>query len=187
MMQPLLPILSGCRLRSLCKSALICCALWSSTVDAIIFNLNNRAVPRLYIRVGDGGGNISEVAFSVPAGRVGDGSAITGTPTIRIHARLRASAANPLTAFLTVDSFTNPLAIDDPGSTGTIPFSQISWTARDGDIPSGTFTGSIDQPIVDFPGSPHNLDDILTFRYANTLALEAGTYKGRATYTFAVP
>jgi hypothetical protein len=160
--------------------------LCSTAAEAITFNLNNRANPRISIRVGGGGSNISEVAFTVPAAQLGDGTAITGSQTIRIQVQIRASGANPLTAFLTVDSLTYPLEIDDPGSTSTIPFSHISWTAQDGDIPSGFFTEAIDQPIVDFFSS-QRYRDFHTFSYENTLELEAGTYTGQVIYTWAVP
>ena len=168
-----------------CKLFLIGILLCSATAEAITFNLNNKAKPRIKIQVG-AKNSISEVAFSVPAAQLGDGTVITGSQSIRIQVEIRASGANPLTAFLTVDSFTNPLQIDDPGSTSSIPFSHISWSARDGDIPSGTFTGSIDQPIVDFRSNQRYLD-FHTFSYANTLDLEAGTYTGRVIYTWAVP
>ena len=160
--------------------------LWSTTAEAIIFDLKNQANPQIKIRVGGSGGNISEVAFTVPAAQLGDGTAITGSQTIRIQVQIRASGANPLTAFLTVDSLTNPLEIDNPGSTSTIPFSHISWTSRDGDIPSGSFTETVDQPIVDFVSS-QRYRDFHTFSYENTLDLEAGTYNGHVIYTWAVP
>jgi len=160
--------------------------LWSATAGAITFNLNNRAKPRISIQVGAPGNNISEVAFSVPASQLGDGTTITGSQTISIDVEIRASAATPLTAFMTVDSFSNPLMIDDPGSTSSIPFSQISWTAQDGDIPSGRFEDTVGQPIVDFTSS-QGYSDVHTFSYANTLDLEAGTYSGRVIYTWAVP
>jgi len=162
---------------------LLCSA---TTEAAITFDLKNRANPRISIQVGAKGNQVSEVAFLVPASQLGDGTLITGTPAIGIEVEIRASAANPLTAFLTVDSFSHPLTINDPGSISRIPFSQISWTARDGDIPSGRFTDSIDQPIVDFPSS-QGYSDVHTFRYDNTLGLEAGTYTGRVIYTWAVP
>jgi len=157
--------------------------LESTAAEAITFNLNNRANPRISIRVGGGG---SEVAFTVPAAQLGNGTAIPGSRTIRIQVQLRASGANPLTAFLTVDSLSHPLEIDDPGSSSTIPFSHISWTSRDGDIPSGSFTETVDQPIVDFVSS-QRYRDFHTFSYENTLDLEAGTYSGQVIYTWAVP
>ena len=169
-----------------CKVFLTGCLLWSATAEAITFNLNNRAKPRVSIQVGAKGNKVSEVAFSVPASRLGDDTVITGSQTISIELEVRASAANPLTAFLTVDSFSNPLTIEDPGSTSSIPFSHISWISRDGNIPSGSFEDSINQPIVDFASS-QGYNDVLTFSYANTLDLEAGTYTGRVIYTWAVP
>lgn len=170
-----------------CKIFKLGIMLWSAAAGAITFNLKNQASNEISIKVGTGSTKVSEVAFSIPASQLGNGTTITGSPTIKIKVEIRATGTNPLTAFLTVDSFTNPLQIIDPGSTNSIPFSQISWTSRNGDIPSGTFAGTIDQPLVDFPSSQRKLDDFHTFIYANTLSLEAGTYTGQVTYTFALP
>jgi hypothetical protein len=169
-----------------CPIVLMIFLLWPARTEAISFNLNNRAAPRVRIQVGAMGNKVSEVAFSVPASQLGNGTLITGSETISIVLEVRASAATPLTAFLTVDSLSHPLTIDDPGSISSIPFSQISWTAQDGDIPAGHFEDTINQPIVDFPSS-QGYSDVLTFQYANTLDLEAGTYSGRVIYTWAVP
>ena len=173
-------------IHSCCKLFLMVILLWSAAAGAINFNLKNNARPQLSIQVGKGNKNINEVAFSVPASQLGNSSVITARPGIKIKLGIRATGAIPLTAFLTVDSFSNPLEIDDPGSS-TIPFSQISWSARQGDIPSGTFTGTINQPLVDFTSSQRKLDDFHIFSYANTLDLEAGTYTGRVIYTWAAP
>jgi len=175
------------RIHTSCKLFLITLLLWSATAGAINFNLKNKARPQLSIQVGKGNKNINEVAFSVPASQVGDGSVIAAKPGIKIKVEIRATGAIPLSAFLTVDSFSNPLETNDPGGTSTIPFSQISWTARKGAIPSGTFTGTINQPLVDFTSSQRKLDDFHSFSYANTLDLQAGTYTGRVIYTWAVP
>ena len=176
----------GHHLHTVLKSLLAGTALWCATADAIIFNLNNRANPRINIRVGAGGKNISEVTFTVPAGQIGDNNPITASGSIRIQVQIRASAANPLTGFLTVDSLSNPLENTDPGSTSSIPFSEISWTAQNGDIPSGTFQDEIDQDIVSFQSS-QRYRDFHTFSYANTLEIESGTYEGNVIYTWAVP
>ena len=173
-------------IHSCCKLFLMFILLWSTAAGAINFNLKNKASPQLSIQVGKGKKNINEVAFSVPASQLGNGNVITAKPGIKITVKIRATGATSLPASLTVDSFSNPLETNDPGSS-TIPFSQISWTARRGDIPSGTFTGAINQPIVDFTSSKHKLDDVHTFSYANTLDLEAGTYTGRVIYTWAAP
>ena len=158
--------------------------LWSAAAEAIVFNLANRATPRITIRVGGSGGNISEVEFNVPATRIGNGTAVTGSPAIRIQLDVRASGASPLTATLSADSLSYPLTHSDGGS--SIPFSDISWTAQDGDIPAGTFTGVTDQVIVSFPSS-RRIRDWHTFSYANTRDVEAGDYVGRVVYTWAIP
>ena len=173
-------------LRILAVLFILACALWSAIADAIIINLNNRATTRLSIRVGGGGNTISEVSFSVPATQLGNSTAITGTPDIRFRLQIRASGASPVTASLSVDS---PASLDntDIASSSSIPFSDISWVSRDGDIPSGSFAGSgPGQHIVDVQSSQRYID-FHTFSYANTATLEAGTYEGRVIYTFAAP
>jgi len=161
-------------------------SLWSTTVDAQTFNMNNRAVPRITIRVGSGGGNVNQVSFTVPANQVGNDTAVAGSNRIRVEARIQATAANPLTGYLTIDSFTNPLTNDSPSSNATIPFSEISWTASDGDIPGGVYQEEVDQPLVSFQSS-QRYRDFHTFSYANSEVIESGTYEGRVIYTWAVP
>ena len=160
-------------------------SLWSATVDAQTFNLNNRATTRITIRVGNNN-NVNTVSFSVPANTVGNDTAVTGSNRIRIEARIQATAANPLTGYLTIDSLTNPLINNSPSSSETIPFTEISWTARDGDIPLGSYQEMVNQPLVSFQSS-QRYRDFHTFSYANTEVIEAGTYEGRVTYTWAVP
>ena len=173
-------------LRTFALILLLACAVWSAVAEAIIFNLNNSAVTRIAIRVGGGGNNISEVSFTVPAAQLGDGTSITGTPGIRFRIQIRASGASPVTASLTVDSPAS-LANTDIASSDRIPFSDISWVSRDGDIPAGTFTGTgPGQHIIDVQSS-RRYTDFHTFSYANTATLEAGTYEGRVIYTFAAP
>ena len=173
-------------LRKLAVLFILACALWSAIADAIIINLNNRATTRLSIRVGGGGNTISEVSFSVPATQLGNSTAITGPPDIRFRLQSRASGASPVTASLSVDS---PASLDTTviASSSSIPFSDISWVSRDGDIPSGSFAGTgPGQHIVDVQSSQRYID-FHTFSYANTATLEAGTYEGRVIYTFAAP
>ena len=168
------------------KGLLVSTALWCTTADAVTFNLNNRATPRINIRVGAGGSNVTEVAFAVPASQIGNSTAVNASGSVRIEVEIRASAATPLTGFLTVDSLSNPLENTDPGSTSSIPFSEISWTARDGDIPSGSFKDEINQDIVSFQSSQRYRDSH-SFSYANTMLIESGTYEGHVIYTWAVP
>lgn len=159
----------------------------ATAAAAINFDLTNRAKPKISILVGKHGKkNTNEVLFSVPASQLGNGTAITDSRSIIIQVDIRASGANPLTGFLTVDSFSQPLKNTSVTSTSTIPFTEISWTARDGDIPSGRFNGTQNQPVVNFQSS-QRYSDYHTFSYANTLAIESGIYEGRVTYTWAVP
>lgn len=172
--------------RTALKTLLVGTALWCAAADAIIFNLPNRNNPRIQIRVGAGGNNITQVAFTVPASQVGNGTSVTAATPVFIQVLIRASGANPLTGFLTVDSLSNPLQNTDPGSTSSIPFSEISWTSQDGDIPGGTFQDEIDQDIVSFQSS-QRYRDFHTFTYANTLLIESGSYEGHVIYTWAAP
>lgn len=169
---------------------LIASVFFSSTllcplsIDAITFNLKNKAPPKIRIYVGKGG-NVSEVAFSVTASQLGTGTVITGSPPVEITLEIQATAANPLTGFLTVNSLSHPLTIDS-GSGNTIPFSEISWTASEGVIPSGVFNETLAQPVISFPSS-QGIEDVHTFHYENTRAIEAGTYEGRVIYTWSAP
>ena len=174
------------RLLPLLKGLLLGVSLWSVAAEAIQFSLNNRATPRISIRVGNAGNKISVVTFTIPASQLANGTAISGSSTIRIQLDIRSSAANPLTGFLTVDSVSNPLKNTAPGSTSTIPFSEVSWTAQDGDIPSGSYQGIQDQAIVNLQSS-QRYRDFHSFSYANSLDIESGTYEGRVIYTWAVP
>ena len=173
---------------SLWGATLASLSLWSTSVDAQIFDLNtnNRARPYIRIRVGNGGrNNISEVSFTVPATQVGNGTPI-GSPDapIRIELWIRATADDSLTGVLTVDSLSEPLK--NTASSTTIPFSEISWTASNGDIPSGVYQETANQPLVSFQSS-QRYRDFHTFSYANTLVIEAGSYEGSVKYTWAVP
>ena len=97
-----------------------------------------QAPPEVSIQVGAKTG-VTTVTHDLPASQVGDGSPITGTPdNVLIEA-----SARPTGFIITVDSST-------PLSNGAhmIPFTDISWTAKKGDIPSpnlegGTYSGQV--------------------------------------------
>jgi len=137
------------------------------------------------IRVGSAGG-ITTVRHNVPATNVGDGTPVAGTPNnIRIEASAR--RANIFSALftnfiVTVDSST-PLT----NGTDIISFTNISWTAQDGDIPSGSFTGSPAQVILTPTSAIWRVRDRHRFYYNNTQIIPYGTYTGRVTYTVSVP
>jgi hypothetical protein len=150
--------------------------------EAFVFNIQNEAIPEIAIQVGSGGKAISTVSFDVPVDGVGTGVPIAGNRSIRIRLIIRSPALKPLTGFLTVDSAT-PL---ESGSGATIPTSDIGWTSRHGDIPSATYTGSVNQVLVSFTGSLR-VDDWHTFSYVNRRVYDAGTYSGQVTYTWSAP
>ncbi|MBW2635485.1 MAG: hypothetical protein JRE14_15485 [Deltaproteobacteria bacterium] len=69
----------------------------------------------------------------------------------------------------------------------TIPFTDISWTSQDGDIPSGRFDGSSAQVILGATSAFWHIRDWHTFTYDNTRVLPGGTYSGTVTYTVSIP
>ena len=155
---------------------------YSKIAEAVVFTLKDAAPPEILIPVGGGGKSIHTVTFDVPLANAGDGTPVTGSRRIWIRLEIRSTAATHLTGFLTVDSST-PL---DNGAGGTIPVSDISWTAEDGDIPSGTYTGTSNQLLASFTSSVR-VRDRLSFSFANTSLYDAGTYTGQVTYTWSAP
>lgn len=147
-----------------------------------MFTLKDAAPPEILIQVGGGGKSIHTVTFDVPLANAGDGTPIAGSRRIWIRLEIRSTAATPLTGFLTVDSST-PL---DNGAGGTIPVSDISWTSEDGEIPSGSYTGTSNQLLASFSGSLR-IRDRLSFSFANDALYDAGTYTGQVTYTWSAP
>jgi hypothetical protein len=143
------------------------------------------APAEIRLRVGAPVG-ITMVTHSVPAANVGDGTPVAGTPnSVLIEASAR--RANIWQAIFTrfiisVDSST-------PLSSGgnTISFTDISWTAQDGDIPSGSFSGTSGQVILGPTRAFLQVRDWHTFYYNNVRIVPYGTYTGRVTYTAAIP
>jgi hypothetical protein len=145
------------------------------------FNIGNGARPRISILVG--GGNIRTVEFTVPAAALGNGIPITSSPSIPILLVIRGPAGNPVTGILSADSFSHPLTNSNGN---TLPFSDISWVASDGSIPSGAFSEDTKQILATFQSSKLIFDSH-TFSYANTRGAAAGTYNGTIVYTWAAP
>ena len=137
------------------------------------------------IRVGAPTG-LTTVTHNVPATQIGDGTPIEGAPaSVLIEASARratARAGNRIRFIISVDSST-PLS----NGTNTIPFTNISWTAQDGDIPSGNFNGSPAQVLLDPARARFLVRDWHTFYYNNTQILPYGTYTGSVIYTVSVP
>ena len=136
-----------------------------------------KAPPEVSIQVGTITG-VTTVTHELPASQVGDGTPITGTPEdVLIEA-----SARPAGFMITVDSST-PLS----NGTHTIPFTDISWTAKKGDIPSGRFNGTSTQVILQPNLGMQRVKDRFTFIYDNTRVVPYGTYAGSVTYTVSVP
>lgn len=77
------------------------------------------------------------------------------------------------------------------GAGDTLPFSTISWVSSGaGDatatIPSGTFAGGSTQTLLSLARN-NWFESCLTFSYANSQLVAAGTFTGRATYTLSAP
>ena len=123
---------------------------------------------------------MSEVNFTIPSTNVGDGTPVTGAPRIRVLVAARAAPPNSRSVELVADS-SNPLT----NGRSPIPFTTISWSSSDADIPSGTFNGGI-QLLMSFLNSRIIFSNH-TFSYSNSQILEAGTYTGTVTYTLSMP
>jgi len=155
---------------------------YTNIADAVVFTISDGTVPVIFLQVGSGGGTINQVNFDVPAANVGDGTAVDGDLIITFYLYLRATAANPLTGFLTVDS-SNQLT-----SSGgmQIPMTDISWVSRWNDIPSDSFSGSANQSLASFVSSLWVVEQ-QRYVYSNQTIYEAGIYNGQVTYTWAAP
>lgn len=157
--------------------------VWIPASEAVTFNIKNNAKAQISIRVGAGGKNVSTVDFTVPVTELGNGTPLTSPIPIKIRLAVRGTAGNPVTGILSANSFTHPLTNSNGN---TLPFSDISWVASNGNIPPGSFNQDTTQILATFQ-SPDRIDDILIFSYANTLSTAAGTYNGRVVYTWAAP
>jgi len=160
--------------------ALAAFLLFATAAEAITIVLPDAPRPRIRIQVGGPGGGIDVVTFTVPATNVGDGTPVTNPTPIEVRVEFRAAPANSRTAVLTANSST-PLS----NGVDTIPFTTISWTSSDPDIPSGTFNGGV-QTLMSFLNS-RRVTSFHTFTYANDVVVAAGTYTGRVTYTLTAP
>ena len=151
--------------------------------------------PFVYIQIGHGQfgvlglfgaptGQVDEVTFDFAAGVLpGDGTPIVGTPEIPI-AVLGYRGGRRARFTVTMNSSV-PLmnSNGDP-----LPFNEISWTSRDGDIAGGTFSQGASQTLFSMNiSSPRGrgVIDYLTFRYANDTVYPPGSYTGRVVYTIA--
>ncbi len=143
------------------------------------------APAELRLQVGSPSG-VSTVVHDVPAAHIGDATPVTGAPNsilIDAYARMPNIIQAIFTQFIiSVDS---SIPLSNGGY--TIPFTDISWTAQHGDIPSGVFQGIPGQVVAGPTRAFYRLRDWHTFSYNNTRVLPAGIYSGRVTYTVSIP
>ena len=106
-----------------------------ATSDALLFSVQP-GPPFIYIEVGSNTQTIDTVTFTVPTGPgAGNGTPFVGAPVIPITV-LGYSGGNQSNYRITMNS---AAGLSSP--TGArIPFSEFSWTTRDGDIPPGNST-----------------------------------------------
>jgi hypothetical protein len=183
-------------------------ALVPATAQAWVLTINpgRRA---LYLQVGVGSANadnstVNVVSVTVPAAQVGSGTAqamtsdstaaisffdnfVVCTPPQQVYvgAFFRQPSTTANAASLQVS--TPPALTSGPNS---IAFTEISWTSTalgnpTADIPPGTFSGGTQ--FLRSIGSNRWVENCLSFSYANTGLVPAGTFTGRATYTLTAP
>jgi len=170
--------------------ALVACSMQG---HALRFNIAP-ADPFVFIQIGSGElsgyglfgpptNAINVVTFALPtAGAAGDGTPIVGDVVIPF-AFLGFSTKKQTNFVVTMDSSSGLIN----GATGDrIPFTEISWIAQDGEIPSGQFDGSANQLLREYNmhgNRAKGIVDYLTFSYANATVYPGGTYSGRVVYT----
>jgi hypothetical protein len=134
-----------------------------------------------------GGGTVDMTSNSTVSASPYDGFAFCTTPAqVYVGGFHRRPFLSNGTATLTV---TTPATLGN-GSGQTIPFTEISWVSGGANdatptIPSGTFNGGT-QTLLSVPRNTW-FESCLTFRYANSQRVAAGTFTGRAVYTLTAP
>ena len=154
--------------------------------------------PQITLRVGQTGGTISLVTFTVPAASAGNGVPIDGVSNaasraaqavfpacaagVRIWARARSTLALPRVATLSVNSSGSMIS-----GANSIPFTNIDWVTSGGvEIPSGVFSGAASQNLMTINTS-NEVSVCLQYRFLNATVYPAGTYNGQLTYNLAMP
>ncbi len=159
--------------------------LLSSFALAEIVFIKKGAPSEVRVTIGADTG-VTTVNYDVTATMSGDGTPISGTPAgvlIQVSSRkATAKELNRVYYILTADS-----SVPLTNGVDTIPFTNISWTSQDGDIPDGRFDGTSSQVILGPTRSREQVSDWHTFTYDNVLSLPAGVYTGTVTYTISIP
>jgi hypothetical protein len=152
------------------------------------------ADPFVFIQIGSGelsrfglfGPPVSEinvVSFPLPSpGSAGNGTPVFGEPVVPIA--FHGFTTKKQTNFVvTMDS---SAGLVNSATGDRIPFTDVSWETRDGEIPAGQFDGTANQTLREYNlrgNRAKGIVDFLTFVYANTSVYPGGTYRGRVVYT----
>jgi hypothetical protein len=174
-------------------------ALAAPGANAVTVVIGNGGA-QIQLRIGQTGGTISRVTFTVPAASAGNGTPIVGTTNaaagsaqggafpacpannVRVWARARAPVANTRTATLQVNGSGTLVS-----GVNSIPFTDFDWITTNGpEIPSGAFSGSATQALMSFMNS-REVGMCLQFRFLNNTVYPAGTYNGQLIYNLAMP
>jgi hypothetical protein len=145
----------------------------------------NIVVPKvMYLQVGTGtvaapSATIDTVNWTLTAAQVGSATAITGTPTAALNARVVANNGN-----VTFTATGSGTGLVGPVGSAIIPWSQILPTASAGTLIHPPITG-VAQTVTATSGVV-NQTATYAFDYSNTNAQMAGTYTGVVTYTASI-
>lgn len=151
--------------------------------DNATVNLVSVAVPPASIAAGA----LAMNSNSTVTNSAYDGRPYCAANQVYVGGMFRRTGGGNTAATLTVAT-TAPSLVSAAGD--TIPFSDISWTSGGrGDatptIPSGSFTGGT-QTLLTVSRNTW-FESCLSFSYANTRNVAAGTFSGRAVYTLSAP
>lgn len=191
--------------------AAVAAGLFAAHEAGAVFTFTAFGSPRrITLQVGSANTTVNSVTFDVNnAGLFLAPAPVTGTPgngtpgttpangtEIRVTTRIPASAGGARVT-LTVDSSAGLTCVGGSGCGATvIPFNSVSWTSYNHDatfptfdIQDGTFSGSATQPLTNFTvtGASVTMSNVLIYEYANATMYPAGQYRGRVTYTAAIP
>ncbi len=188
-----------------------CMAPWALASQVNITAASRRVF--LHVGVGTYDANnpvVNRVSVTVPLAEVGSGVSqqMTGdsTQNLSLLDGFDSCAGNAPPQILLGASYRRSNAGDGPNSAtlsvtspatlvsaagDTIPISQVSWTVstpRRGNpniVAAGAFNGAT-QELARINANRY-IETCMSFTYANTLAVEAGTYDARVTYTVTSP
>ncbi|WP_020395319.1 hypothetical protein [Thiolinea disciformis] len=184
-----------------------------SDANAVFTWFSSAPVRSLTLRVGSNTSAVDTVVFDVQNANLAPSpSATTGVPNtsttlspviangvdVVVRAAVRSTdTSRAIGLNLQVSSSAGLTCVSGSGCGSTIiPFNTISWIAyhhatspyETYDIQNGTFNGSTQTLFIfSFSGASFQTAQALVFSYSNSTLYPAGQYKGRVTFTTAMP